>query len=281
MEDAYVLISEKKLSSLNELLPLLEKVVQTGKPLLIIADDVEGEVMAALVVNKLRGSLKVAAVKAPAYGELRKAMLQDIALLTGGTVISDDLGLKLENLSLDMLGRAKKVTIDKQNTTIVGGAGKKADIEARIAQIKAQLERHDLPTEDDVDYDREKLAGAAGQADRRHRRDPGRRRHRDRGQGEEGPHPQRHARDARRDRGGHSAGRRRRLAAGEQSRSAISGPTTTIRMPASRSSGTRSPGRRGRSRSTPARTAPSSSPRSSRGTTTPMATMPSRANTGI
>ena len=122
MEDAYVLISEKKLSSLNELLPLLEKVVQAGKPLLIIADDVEGEVMAALVVNKLRGALKVAAVKAPAYGDLRKSILQDIAVMTGGTVFSEDLGLKLEDLSLDALGRAKKVTIDKQNTTIVGGS---------------------------------------------------------------------------------------------------------------------------------------------------------------
>jgi chaperonin GroEL len=151
MQDAYILISEKKLSSLNELLPLLEKVVQADKPQLIIADDVEGEVMAALVVNKLRGTLKAAAVKAPAYGDLRKAMLQDIALVTGGTVISEDLGLKLENISLDMLGRAKKVMIDRGSTTIVGGAGKRADIEARIAEIKLQLE------ETTSDYDREKL----------------------------------------------------------------------------------------------------------------------------
>ena len=151
MEDAYILISEKKLSSLNELLPLLEKVVQAGKPLLIIADDVEGEVMAALVVNKLRGSLKVAAVKGPAYGELRKAILQDVAVMTGGTVNSDDLGLKLEAASLDLLGRARKVVIDKQNTTIAEGAGTRADIEARIAAIKVQLERTTS------DYDREKL----------------------------------------------------------------------------------------------------------------------------
>ena len=151
MQDAYILISEKKLSSLNEILPLLEKMVQAAKPLLIIAEDVEGEVMAALVVNKLRGSLKVAAVKAPAYGDLRKAMLQDIALMTGGTVISEDLGLKLENVSLEMLGRTKKVMIDKENTTIVGGAGKRADIEARIAEIKLQL------AETTSDYDREKL----------------------------------------------------------------------------------------------------------------------------
>jgi chaperonin GroEL len=151
MQDAYILISEKKLSNLNEILPLLEKVVQAAKPLLIIAEDVEGEVMAALVVNKLRGSLKVAAVKAPAYGDRRKAMLQDMALMTGGTVISEDLGLKLENVSLDALGRTKKVMIDKGNTTIVGGAGKKASIEARIAEIKLQL------AETTSDYDREKL----------------------------------------------------------------------------------------------------------------------------
>jgi len=151
MEDAYILISEKKLSSLDQLLPLLEKVVQTGKPLLIIADDVEGEVMAALVVNKLRGSLKVAAVKAPAYGDLRKAILQDIALLTGGTVISEDLGLNLETVSLDMLGRTRKATIDKENTTIVGGAAKKPAIQARVVEIKAQIEQATS------DYDREKL----------------------------------------------------------------------------------------------------------------------------
>ncbi len=151
MEDACVLISEKKLSSINELLPLLEKVVETSKPLLIIADDFEGEVSAALVVNKLRGSLKVAAVKAPAYGDLRRSMLQDIAVMTGGTVLSDDLGLKLEDLHLDFLGRARKVTVDRQNTTIVGNADKRADVDKRIAQIKAQLE------EILSDYDREKL----------------------------------------------------------------------------------------------------------------------------
>ena len=156
MEDAYILISDKKLSSLNEVLPLLEKVVQAGKPLLIIADDVEAEIMAALVVNKLRGALKVAAVKAPAYGELRKAILQDIAVMTGGTVNSDDLGFKLDTASLDMLGRAKKVVIDKQNTTIAEGAGLKAAIEARIATIKLELERTDL------DFDREKLQERLG-----------------------------------------------------------------------------------------------------------------------
>ena len=204
LDDPYILIANQKISSVNDMLPVLEKIMQTGKPVMVLSEDVEGEALATLVVNKIRGTFPSLAVKAPGFGERRKAMLQDIATLTGGTVISEEVGLKLDGVALDMLGRARKVIVDKDNTTVVDGAGGQADVKARIKQIEREIENTDS------DWDREKLQERLGQAVRWGIGHQGWCRHRGRTEGEEAPYRGRCLCNPRLRRGGHSGRRRRK-----------------------------------------------------------------------